>query len=107
LAILVAAGPTSTSAGAERLADKTANLRIFADAEGRTNLTLLDTGGQALVVSQFTLYADASRGRRPSFLQAGDPARARALYEAYASALQRAGVATKTGQFGAHMVVEI
>jgi D-tyrosyl-tRNA(Tyr) deacylase len=110
LAILVGAGPTSNSDQAAHLAEKTANLRIFSardDPRRRPNLSLLETRGQALVVSQFTLYADTSRGRRPSYLAAGDPARARELCETFAQALERLGIPTERGSFGAHMVVSI
>lgn len=107
LAILVGAGSDSTPADAHRLAEKTANLRLFRDAAGRTNLSLLDVGGSALVVSQFTLYADLSRGRRPSFLGAGDPDQARARYQAFADHLHAQGVLVETGSFGAEMVVSI
>ncbi|HEX6548499.1 MAG TPA: D-aminoacyl-tRNA deacylase, partial [Candidatus Dormibacteraeota bacterium] len=89
------------------LAAKVANLRIFPDDSGKSNRSLLDVHGEALVVSQFTLYADLSRGRRPSFADAGDPTRAAALYEAFASALTDQGVRTQTGSFGAHMLVTI
>ncbi len=106
-AILVGAGAQSNEAQADRLAEKVANLRVFADAGGRSNLSLLDVAGEALVVSQFTLYADTSRGRRPSFIQAGDPARARMLYERFVQALHGLQVPTKTGGFGAHMLVSI
>ena len=104
LAILVGAGAESDEQQADRLAEKVANLRIFKDEQGRSNLSLLDVAGEALVVSQFTLYADASRGRRPSFIYAGDPERARALYERFADALRRLGVRTPTGSFGADML---
>jgi D-tyrosyl-tRNA(Tyr) deacylase len=108
LAILLGVGPDDDSKQAERLAEKVANLRIFADDGGRTNLSLIDIRGEALVVSQFTLYADTSRGRRPSFIRAGDPKQAEALYEHFADQLQTAhGIATKTGSFGAHMTVSI
>lgn len=107
LAILVGAGPQSSAADADRLAARTAALRIFRDADGRTNLSLVDTGGSALVVSQFTLYADASRGRRPSFVAAGDPELARQLYVRYATALAAAGVEVRTGSFGAEMMLEV
>ena len=107
LALLRGAGPNSTPDQAHHLAQKTATLRIFPDPAGRTNLSLLDTQGQALVVSQFTLYADTSRGRRPSFLTAGDPAHAKSLYETFATALTQQGVPTQTGSFGAHMLVTI
>jgi len=107
LTVLVAAGEASDEAGATRLAAKLAGLRIFPDAEGRFNLSLADVGGEALVVSQFTLYADLSRGRRPGFTAAGDPARARALCDHFAAALAREGIPTQTGSFGAQMLVEI
>jgi D-tyrosyl-tRNA(Tyr) deacylase len=101
-------GPDDDREQAERLADKVANLRIFADAEGRTNLSLRDVQGEALVVSQFTLYADTSRGRRPSFIRAGDPEQAEALYEHFAARLETThGIPTKKGSFGAHMTVSI
>ena len=107
LAILVGAGKESDEAGATRLAARVASLRIFPDTEGRFNLSLTDVGGEALVVSQFTLYADLSRGRRPGFTAAGDPARARVLCDHFASALAALGIPTQTGSFGAHMLVEI
>jgi D-tyrosyl-tRNA(Tyr) deacylase len=92
---------------AERLAAKTAELRVFADAEGRFNLSLLDAGLEALVVSQFTLYADLRRGRRPSFNDAAKPELAAPLVEAYASALESRGVSVARGRFGAMMQVEL
>lgn len=107
LAILVGAGPTDTEPAILRLAAKVAQLRIFPDAEGRMNLSLEDVQGEALVVSQFTLYADTSKGRRPSYLQAGDPARAEHLYETFAASLQARGIPTRTGSFGAAMRVSI
>jgi D-tyrosyl-tRNA(Tyr) deacylase len=101
-------GPGDDIKNADRLADKVANLRIFADDEGRTNRSLIDVGGEALVVSQFTLYADTSRGRRPSFIRAGDPKQAEALYEHFAEQLESAhGIPTKKGSFGANMTVSI
>lgn len=107
LVVLVGAGAESDERKAARLAEKIATLRIFADAEGRSNLSLLDVGGEALVISQFTLYADTSRGRRPSFIYAGDPDRARGLYERFAAALAELGVVTRTGSFGAGMLVAL
>jgi D-tyrosyl-tRNA(Tyr) deacylase len=90
-----------------RLARKCAELRIFADDEGRFNLSLLDVGGEALVVSQFTLLADVRKGRRPSFAAAAAPDTAEPLVEAFAQAMREAGVRTQTGRFGARMVVEL
>ncbi len=92
---------------AAALADKVANLRIFPDSDGKSNLSLLHTGGAALVISQFTLYADCRRGRRPSFTDAADPVRAEALVEEFRSALERLGVRTAAGRFGAHMTVSL
>lgn len=107
LALLVGAGPESDEAQARKLAEKVANLRIFQDDQGRTNLSLLDVKGEALVVSQFTLYADTSRGRRPSFLAAGDPRRAKQLVDVFTRALDELGVPTTSGSFGAEMLVSI
>lgn len=98
---------TMGGARAAALADKVANLRIFPDSEGRSNLSLLDIGGAALVISQFTLYADCRRGRRPSFTDAADPIPAEALVEEFRSALERLGVSTAAGRFGAHMTVSL
>jgi D-aminoacyl-tRNA deacylase len=89
------------------LADKVADLRIFRDSEGKSNLSLLETGGSALVISQFTLYADYRRGRRPSFTDAGEPVAAEALVEEFRLALERRGVPTAAGRFGAHMIVSL
>jgi len=107
LAILVGAGPDDDASQADRLADKVAQLRIFPDAEGRFNLSLEDVGGEALVVTQFTLYADATRGRRPSFAGAAAPDCARDLCQRFADRLAARGVATRTGSFGARMTVAI
>ncbi len=90
-----------------RLARKCAELRIFADEEGRFNLSLLDVGGEALVVSQFTLLADTRKGRRPSFVGAAAPETAEPLIAAFAGAMGEAGVPTQTGRFGATMAVEL
>ncbi len=90
-----------------RLADKIIDLRVFGDEAGRMNLSLVDVGGSALIVSQFTLFADMSRGRRPSLLKAGDPARAEQLYEAFVSQFRARGIQTETGSFGAVMQVDI
>jgi D-tyrosyl-tRNA(Tyr) deacylase len=92
---------------AERLARKTAELRIFPDAAGRFQFSALDVGAEALVVSQFTLLADTRKGRRPSFTAAAPPEEAEALVEAYRLALERLGLRTASGRFGAHMQVEL
>lgn len=107
LVLLVGVGQGDTEAQARYLAEKTANLRIFEDTEGKTNLSVLDVGGEALVVSQFTLYANTQKGRRPSFVEAAPPEIAETLVARYASALANQGVPTVSGEFGAHMVVEI
>jgi D-aminoacyl-tRNA deacylase len=111
LLILVGVGKndvdTQGAGRARALADKVANLRIFYDAEGKSNLSLLDTGGAALVISQFTLYADYRRGRRPSFSDAADPGPAADLVDEFREALGRLGVETASGRFAAHMVVSL
>ena len=89
------------------LAEKTANLRIFEDEQGKTNLSVLDVKGEAIVVSQFTLYADTRKGRRPSFIDAALPEVASLLVDRFVELLRSHGVPTQTGQFGAHMDVEI
>ena len=89
------------------LAEKVANLRIFEDEQGKTNLSVQDVNGEALVVSQFTLYADSRKGRRPSFTEAASPEVAEPLVNQFVNLLRQHGVPTQTGQFGAHMLVEI
>ncbi len=89
------------------LAEKVANLRIFEDDQGKTNLSVLDVKGEAIVVSQFTLYADARKGRRPSFTDAALPEVAEPLVNRFVESLRGHGVPTQTGRFGAHMQVEI
>lgn len=105
--ILLGVGQGDGEAQARYLVEKIINLRIFEDAEGKMNLSLLEIGGAALVVSQFTLYADASKGRRPSFVAAAPPEQAQPLVARFAELLATQGVPTQTGQFGAHMLVEI
>jgi D-tyrosyl-tRNA(Tyr) deacylase len=108
LVILVGAGPGDGQPEADRLADKIANLRIFADDQGKTNLSLLEVGGEALVVSQFTLYADCRKGRRPSFVYAAPPELAEPLVDGFARRLRHNGVSrVEMGEFGAMMLVEI
>jgi D-tyrosyl-tRNA(Tyr) deacylase len=105
--ILVCAMHGDSEAQAEKLAAKTAKLRIFTDADGKMNRSLLDTGGGALVISQFTLAADTSRGNRPGFSGAAAPEIAENLYEHFAEALRAQGIATQTGRFGADMAVTL
>jgi len=105
--ILLGIGPSDGEEQAKYLAEKIAALRIFADGEGKTNLSLLDVKGEAIVVSQFTLYADTRKGRRPSFTHAAPPEVAAPLVERFAALLQEQGIPTQTGEFGAEMLVEI
>jgi D-tyrosyl-tRNA(Tyr) deacylase len=107
LVVLLGVGPADTEAEADELARTVAELRIFRDDDGRTNRSLLATGGAALVVSQFTLYADTRHGRRPGFTGAADPALAERLYRRFIATLERLGVATAAGRFGEGMLVEI
>jgi len=107
LAILLGVGPDDTDAVADELARRSVELRIFRDEDGRTNRSLADVGGAALVVSQFTLYADTRRGRRPGFTDAAPPELAERLYERFAAAIRAAGLTVATGSFGAEMQVEL
>ena len=107
LVILLGVGPDDERGTADDLAGKAADLRIFRDDEGRTNRSLLDIDGGALVVSQFTLYADTRRGRRPGFTGAAPPERAEQLYLRFVEALRGLGVTVATGRFGAEMAVEL
>lgn len=107
LLILLGVGHGDGEEQAAFLADKIANLRIFEDEAGRINLSVLDVKGAAIVVSQFTLYADTRKGRRPSFTDAALPEVAAPLVERFVELLRAQGVPTQTGQFGAHMDVEI
>ena len=107
LCVLLSVGPGDDQATAERFARRIAGLRIFPDAEGRMNLDLAAAGGAALVVSQFTLHADTSRGHRPSFIRAADPEMAAQLYEAFVAGLRALGHQVETGRFGAHMDVDL
>lgn len=107
IVLLLGIGPQDDEETASYLAEKIAHLRIFEDDKGKMNLSLLDMGGEALVVSQFTLYADTSKGRRPSFVNAAPPEVASPLVDFFADKLRGLGVQTQTGEFAAHMVVEI
>lgn len=105
--LLVGVGHGDTVAVADWLADRVVGLRIFEDNAGKTNLSILDAGGSALVISQFTLYADTRKGRRPSFMPAAPPELAEPLVQRFAAGLQAAGVAVQHGQFGAQMQVAL
>lgn len=107
LVVLLGIAEGDDEAGIRRLAGKTARLRIFPDDAGRFDRSLLDTGGEALVVSQFTLIADTAKGNRPSFSDAARPETAELLYEAFCDELRKLGVEVATGVFGAHMQVEL
>ena len=105
--MLLGVGESDTAGEAERLAGKIARLRIFEDSAGRFDRSLLDTGGAALVVSQFTLLADTTRGNRPSFASAASSKLAEPLYERFCEELRALGVPVETGAFGARMEVEL
>ena len=107
LVLLVGVGPQDGPEQAVWLAKKIAGLRVFEDEDGKSNLSVRDVGGEALVVSQFTLYANVEKGRRPSFTGAAPPDLAEPLIESFAEHLRQAGVPTKTGEFGQHMLVSI
>jgi len=107
LLILLGVGHDDGEEQTKFLAEKIANLRIFEDEQGKTNLSILDVGGDAIVVSQFTLYANTQKGRRPSFIEAALPEVAEPLVDRFVELLRRHGVPTQTGKFGAHMEVEI
>ena len=107
LLVLVGVAEGDGPEQARRLAEKTSELRVFSDDEGRFNRSLVESGGEALVVSQFTLLADVRKGRRPSFTRAAAPEVASGLVDAYAAALRELGVRVAAGRFGAHMVVEL
>ena len=107
LVVLLGIGHGDGEEQAKFLAEKIASLRIFEDEQGKTNLSVLDVKGEAIVVSQFTLYADMRKGRRPSFIEAALPAVAEPLVDRFAELLRGYGVPTQTGKFGAHMEVEI
>jgi len=107
LVVLLAVGRQDTPEVARTMAERTANLRIFADDAGKMNRSLIDSGGAVLVVSQFTLYGDARGQRRPSFLEAAPPELGNALYGEFAKQMRALGVAVQTGVFRAHMQLEL
>lgn len=107
LLVLVAAHRDDTEANADKMADRVAGLRIFGDAEGKMNLSLADVEGSVLAISNFTLYGDATKNRRPSFTESAAYADGERLYEAFVAGLQRRGVPVETGVFGAHMDVSL
>ncbi|MGG4491736.1 D-aminoacyl-tRNA deacylase [Metabacillus idriensis] len=103
--LLVGVTHEDTERDADYLADKIANLRVFEDAEQKMNLSLIDVGGQVLSISQFTLYGDCKKGRRPNFMAAAKPDQAEPLYDYFNSKLREKGIAVQTGEFGAMMDV--
>ncbi len=107
IVVLLGVGHGDGKSQADYLAKKIAEMRIFEDADGKTNLSLLDVGGEAIVVSQFTLYADTRKGRRPSFIHAARPDVAEPLVDYFVTQIQAHGIPTQTGKFGANMLVEI
>ena len=107
LLVLLGVGPDDDEGVADGLARRVTELRIFRDDDGRTNRSLIDAGGAILVVSQFTLFADTARGRRPGFTGAAPPELAERLYERFAAALESLGVTVGRGRFGAEMAVEL
>jgi D-tyrosyl-tRNA(Tyr) deacylase len=107
LCVLLGVARGDDAAAAERLAGRTARVRIFENDEGKFDRSVLDTGGSVLVVSNFTLIADTAKGNRPSFSEAAEPAQAELLYESFCVALRELGVAVETGSFGARMRVEL
>ena len=107
LVVLLGVGPEDDEATADSLARRITELRIFRDAEGRTNSSLIDVGGSVLLISQFTLFADTRRGRRPGFTGAAPPEQAERLYERVATTMRALGVDVATGQFGAEMAVQL
>jgi D-tyrosyl-tRNA(Tyr) deacylase len=107
LVIFIGIGPDDGEEETRYLAEKAVNLRIFEDESGKMNRSVRDVGGQAMVVSQFTLYADTRKGRRPSFTEAASPEKASPLVDRFVELVQAQGVPTQMGEFGAHMVVEL
>ncbi len=105
--VLLGISHEDTVSSLEKMVNKLLNTRFFSDSDGKTNLSILDAGGEILLISQFTLYADLSSGRRPSFTNAARPEQAVPLYESCIRELEQGGVRVQTGRFGAHMVVSL
>ncbi|MCE1253394.1 MAG: D-aminoacyl-tRNA deacylase [Anaerolineae bacterium] len=107
MVILLGIGPADTEEITRTLVQKITRMRIFGDSQGKINLSIKDTGGAAIVVSQFTLYADTRKGNRPSFTDAAPPDLARQLVDYFIKCMQAEGIPTQSGEFGAHMLVQI
>lgn len=107
LCVLVGVGKDDGESDAESLADKVVGLRIFEDADGKMNQSVLEVGGSVLAISQFTLYGDVRKGKRPSFTDAMEPGRANQLFEHFCGHVQKLGAAVETGKFRAHMLVSL
>lgn len=107
MVVLLGVGRGDTAGEAGYLADKVTNLRVFEDTDGKMNLSVIDTGGAVLAISQFTLYGDCRKGRRPGFSEACSPDEARELYNIFVKELERLGLKVATGRFREHMTVEI
>ncbi len=107
LLVLVGVGHDDTEQVADQMAGKAVDLRIFRDADGKTNVSLIDVGGEVLAISQFTLFADTRKGRRPSFIDAAPPELGERLYQRFATAVEARGVKVERGVFGAEMEVEL
>ena len=107
LMILVGVGHDDTEQVADQMASKAVDLRIFRDADGKTNVSLMDIGGEVLAISQFTLFADMRKGRRPSFIDAAPPELGESVYQRFAAAVEARGVKVERGVFGAEMEVEL
>lgn len=105
--VLVGVGQNDTEKDVSYCVEKTKGLRVFEDEQGKMNLSILDVGGEVLAISQFTLYGDVRKGKRPSFTASAAPERAKKLYEVYVEELKSAGIPTQTGVFGADMQVEL
>ena len=107
LLVLLGVSQTDESSDAEYLSDKVANLRIFEDSDGKMNRSVIDIGGEILVVSQFTLYGDCRKGRRPSFIEAAHPEKAEKLYEYFTEQMKKKGIPAQSGRFRAMMDVSL